>query len=537
MLRSLLPALARALAGGEAAACASRAASAAGGRRAGAAAFHASAAHRHGGSSSDEEGAETIAVTFVCEKDGSEVTVAAPIGKNLLEVAHANDVELEGACEASLACSTCHVVVEDEEAFHKIPEPTEDELDMLDLAFGLTETSRLGCQVIAAKELDGLRVRIPAATRNFYVDGHLAPRSACVGRPAGSRSAPWPRSQRAAAAGAAGSPRPAPGAAAAAAPGATAVETPTPWPGVVEGYWTWRGHRIRYQRCGDAGEPVLLVHGFGGNADHWRKNTPVLGKQFRAYAIDLLGYGFSDKPDPRAAPRNSLYNFDTWGDQLTDFTEQVIGGPAWLSCNSVGGLAGLTAGIRRPDLVRGVQLLNISLRGLHVERQAPWQRPLVAAFQRLLQETPLGAAFFGSVATPATVRSILRQAYADGAAVTDELVDVILRPGLTPGAVAVFLDFIGFSGGPLPEQLLAATPAGVPVSILWGAADPWEDMAEGRRLFASQPCVTEFVELPGVGHCPMDEAPDLVNPLIAAFIANTSPASSGDGGGGAARLS
>eukprot|EP00879_Flechtneria_rotunda_P023544 GHRR01024907.1.p1 GENE.GHRR01024907.1~~GHRR01024907.1.p1 ORF type:complete len:186 (+),score=52.32 GHRR01024907.1:519-1076(+) len=142
--------------------------------QAAAAGIHTTACVSHGSSSSSsEEGAETIHVTFVTEKDGKEVTVKAPIGKHLLEVAHDNDIELEGACEASLACSTCHVVVEDEDYFHRIPEPSEDELDMLDLAFGLQETSRLGCQLIATKELDGLRVRIPAATRNFYVDGHV----------------------------------------------------------------------------------------------------------------------------------------------------------------------------------------------------------------------------------------------------------------------------------------------------------------------------------------------------------------------------
>ena len=78
-----------------------------------------------------------------------------------------------GACEGSLACSTCHVIVEDEEYYKRIPEPDDDENDMLDLAFGLTDTSRLGCQVKATKELDGLKVRIPSATRNFAVDGHV----------------------------------------------------------------------------------------------------------------------------------------------------------------------------------------------------------------------------------------------------------------------------------------------------------------------------------------------------------------------------
>ncbi|KAI8464435.1 MAG: ferredoxin, adrenodoxin-like protein [Monoraphidium minutum] len=144
-------------------------------QRQAAAAWHSSSGPSHG-HSSDEEGSgpkETISVTFDCEKDGSSHTVQAPLGKSLLEVAHDNDIELEGACEGSLACSTCHVIVEGDEYYKKLPEATEDELDMLDLAYGLTDTSRLGCQVIAAKDLEGLRVKLPSATRNFYVDGHV----------------------------------------------------------------------------------------------------------------------------------------------------------------------------------------------------------------------------------------------------------------------------------------------------------------------------------------------------------------------------
>ncbi|KAG1680822.1 hypothetical protein FOA52_008155 [Chlamydomonas sp. UWO 241] len=289
-------------------------------------------------------------------------------------------------------------------------------------------------------------------------------------------------------------------------------------PGVFEGFWFWRGHRIRYQRSGDQGEAVVLVHGFGGNADHWRKNTPVLGSSGqRAFAIDLLGYGYSDKPDPRAVPHNTIYCFPVWGEQLVDFINEVVGSPATLSCNSVGGLAGLEAAIRAPEVVRGVQLLNISLRGLHVKRQSPVMRPLVAAFQRLLRETDLGRAFFGSIARPQTVRSVLREAYGVKDAVTDELIDKILSPGLQPGAVDVFLDFISYSSGPLPEELLAQCT--VPVSMLWGEADPWESITLGRELLSQHACVTEFVPLPGIGHCPMDEAPDTVNPLIARFVA------------------
>lgn len=89
----------------------------------------------------------------------------------IVMVLHLQSNEI-GACEASLACSTCHLIVENDAYYKRIPEASEDELDMLDLAFGLTDTSRLGCQIIASKDLDGIRVRIPSASRNFYVDGH-----------------------------------------------------------------------------------------------------------------------------------------------------------------------------------------------------------------------------------------------------------------------------------------------------------------------------------------------------------------------------
>jgi 2Fe-2S ferredoxin len=107
-------------------------------------------------------------MTFIAP-DGTRNEVEAPEGLSVLEIAHRNKLELEGACEGSLACSTCHIVVA-QEWFDKLPDASEDEEDMLDLAFGLTATSRLGCQVIMNKNLDGLVVTLPAATRNMMVD-------------------------------------------------------------------------------------------------------------------------------------------------------------------------------------------------------------------------------------------------------------------------------------------------------------------------------------------------------------------------------
>lgn len=103
-------------------------------------------------------------MTFV-ERDGNRREVDAPIGLSVLEIAHANDVDIEGACEGSLACSTCHVIV-DPSWYNKLATPTEDEEDMLDLAFGLEDTSRLGCQIVMTEKLDGLVVKLPAGSRN-----------------------------------------------------------------------------------------------------------------------------------------------------------------------------------------------------------------------------------------------------------------------------------------------------------------------------------------------------------------------------------
>lgn len=138
-------------------------------------------------------------MTFI-DKEGSEHTFEVSAGDNLMDIAQAEDLEMEGppslplhsppqsslcslspllstlahkpsistgACGGSCACSTCHIIVDDPAKFDAMPEPSDDENDMLDLAFGLTETSRLGCQVKMSKEIDGVKVRLPSMTRNL----------------------------------------------------------------------------------------------------------------------------------------------------------------------------------------------------------------------------------------------------------------------------------------------------------------------------------------------------------------------------------
>ncbi|WP_020399108.1 ferredoxin family 2Fe-2S iron-sulfur cluster binding protein [Kordiimonas gwangyangensis] len=106
-----------------------------------------------------------VTVTFI-HADGKEQAVTTEAGATVLQLAHEIGLEMEGACEGNMACSTCHVIVDDAD-FDKLPEASEEEEEMLDLALGLTATSRLGCQVVLTPELDGLRLHIPQATRNM----------------------------------------------------------------------------------------------------------------------------------------------------------------------------------------------------------------------------------------------------------------------------------------------------------------------------------------------------------------------------------
>ena len=149
-----------------------------------------------------------------------------------------------------------------------------------------------------------------------------------------------------------------------------------------------------------------------------------------------------------------------------------------------------------------------------------------------------------------SVRRLLLDCYGGGAAaaaaVDDALVELVLAPGLRPGAAAVFLETVGDARGPLPEELVAALGGGgglageagaagaagaaaqevarapVPVLVLWGREDRWEPVARARALLAQLPAVVGFVELPGCGHCPQDQAPDAVCDLIERFVARCS---------------
>jgi pimeloyl-ACP methyl ester carboxylesterase len=375
----------------------------------------------------------------------------------------------------------------------------------------------------------------------------------------------------------------------------SAVSCPlvSPVTGLENRFYTWRhGQRIRYQCTGasggKSGPPVLLIHGLFVNSDHWRQTLEALQSAgYTAYAMDLFGCGYSDKPpadsqvaqlcngetarfqplenegvsvngrnvkgnlelQPRVLrnamlgtangrdtrtvdielchPLGSPYNFYTWADQIADFCRDVIlpnyarsnGARVSLVANSIGTMSALQAVIDQPGLYTGAFIVCPNFRELHSAEipLASVTMPLVRRVQRLLRER--GQGLFDLLAKPAIVKSILQEPYHVTSAVDDDLVQVLLDPLLTPGASQVVFDTLSYSAGPLPEQQLQQFPAQRPVWVCYGDQDPWTPGPRVEALIRYEP-VAQVARLSGAGHCPHDETPELVNPLLMDFLSS-----------------
>ncbi|CAE7243673.1 INP53 [Symbiodinium microadriaticum] len=322
------------------------------------------------------------------------------------------------------------------------------------------------------------------------------------------------------------------------------------------------GLQVRYQVLGEnnTGPSCLLLHGLLVNADHWRRNLPDLAKAgLRVYALDFLGSGYTDRLEPcspeaaalsgerrrnlsvahaellrgggrrevvsvpQLHPLGSVYNIYTWSEQVCDFLEEVVKDDAFLIGNSLGSLIGLQAAIDRPDLARGVLLVNPRFRQEHVAEAPAVIRPFIELVQSLLRETFVGRSLFNLLANKNAVKEILKEPYYDSSQVTDELVDVLLEPLLLQGAPESVFDTFSYSTGPLLEQLLQDSRLAAPVWACWGDKDPWTPLQRASAL-GELSSVKRLIEFPGVGHCPHDEAPNVVNALILEFTRNFSKA-------------
>lgn len=292
-------------------------------------------------------------------------------------------------------------------------------------------------------------------------------------------------------------------------------------------YWQWRGQSIYYVRAGEPSSerpPLLLVHGFGASTDHWRKNIAQLQNDFEVWAIDLLGFGRSAKP-------NWQYSGELWRDQLYEFITSVIGQPAVLAGNSLGGYACLCVAAQHPDTVAGLVLLNSAgpfsnaqsspePDSLQTEVQPPQQpdplqKLLGNVVQWILQQPWARFLLFQYVRQKWVIRQTLEKVYLDQSAVTDQLVEEIYRPSCDPGAAEVFASVFSTPQGEKVDILLKQLTC--PVLILWGEADPWMNARERSPKFRQfYPGLTEYFLK--AGHCPHDEVPEQVNELIRSWV-------------------
>lgn len=304
---------------------------------------------------------------------------------------------------------------------------------------------------------------------------------------------------------------------------------PTSW----HRQWEWQEMTVSYidtcEQDSGTDQPslctVMLIHGFGANKNHWRHNVLALSKCYRVIAIDLIGFGESDKPRSKLKNERDAhgwcYGMDTWGQQIVDFIQTHIDGPIHLIGNSIGGVVALNAArlLESQDhAAKQIILIDCAQRTLDDKRllEQPrikrWFRPILKG---LVQQRWLTSRLFKALATASTVKAVLNRAYPSGQNLDEQLIHLLLKPAQEANAAEAFRGFINLFDDRIAPQLLA--DLNTPVAMLHGELDPWEDRDEAAA-WLDFPCVKSFQILEGLGHCPHDEGPDVVNPLLMGLL-------------------
>lgn len=301
--------------------------------------------------------------------------------------------------------------------------------------------------------------------------------------------------------------------------------------------WNWEGLKVSFIKADcvkviDNEEEqrsipsIVLIHGFGACKEHWRHNVNALRSVAHVLAIDLVGFGQSDKPQSKLEGEEPVdgsyrYGIDLWGKQVVDVVEAHTQGSTILIGNSIGGVVALAAADRLEKQGRPAVctiLIDCAQRALDDKRlseQPPLRRIARPLLKAAVRQRWLTSAIFGSITKPGIIRRVLLQAYPTAHNVDEQLVDILLKPALEPGAKESFRGFVNlFQDRIAPEFLERLTTT---VILVWGEKDPWEPIEEARK-WQRFTCIERLYELPNIGHCPHDEAPDQVNDLIIEIV-------------------
>ncbi|MEA5507322.1 alpha/beta fold hydrolase [Halotia wernerae UHCC 0503] len=281
--------------------------------------------------------------------------------------------------------------------------------------------------------------------------------------------------------------------------------------------WVWRGWQTRYTYIRPAQEnrhttPLILLHGFGASIGHWRHNLEVLGEHHTVYALDMLGFGASQK-----APVN--YSIEFWVEQVYDFWKAFIRKPVILIGNSNGSLISLVAAAAHPDMVQGIVMMSLPDPSLEQEAIPPFLRPLVKAIKNIVASPLILKPIFHFVRRPSVLRRWAGIAYANPESITDELVDILAGPPQDRGSArafsALFKAAIAVNFSPSVKAILPNLT--IPMLLIWGQKDRFVPPVLANR-FAQYNEKLQLLQLEDVGHCPHDECPDQVNQAILNWI-------------------
>ena len=289
--------------------------------------------------------------------------------------------------------------------------------------------------------------------------------------------------------------------------------------------WVWRGWQTRYTyiRSGRAGEnpPLMLLHGFGASIGHWRQNLSVLGEHHTVYAIDMLGFGASEKA---IAP----YDVALWVEQVYDFWKTFVNEPIVLIGNSIGSLVCMAAAASHPDMVCGLVMLNLPDPSIEEEMIPEPLRPVVATIKSWVASPLILNLLFQLVRKPGGVRRWASLAYANSDAVTDELVEILLGATEDRGSArafcTIFRAIVAPKFGPSVKKTLPELQ--IPMLLLWGKNDRMIPPSLATQFGGYSPRLT-VVEIENAGHCLHDEAPEQVNSEILNWIASLPDRGSG----------
>ncbi|MBD2480543.1 alpha/beta fold hydrolase [Planktothrix sp. FACHB-1365] len=285
--------------------------------------------------------------------------------------------------------------------------------------------------------------------------------------------------------------------------------------------WIWRGWRIRYAynrpRLSSSSiprYPMIFLHGFGASIGHWRYNLTQLSQSNTVYALDLLGFGGSEKA---IAP----YTAQLWVEQVYDFWQTFIGEPVILVGNSIGSLISLMVASQYPELAKGLVLISLPDPGLQLEMLPPWAIPVVETVQNIVASPPVLRLFFSLARRPSFIRRWVKLAYDNPNAITDELVEILVTPALERGAARAFCSVFKTMGSPRlgPAVKTLFPQLNAPILLLWGLQDRLIPIQFANpRQYLQYHSNLKLVELENAGHCPHDECPERVNAEILTWL-------------------